>query len=76
MAGRDDPSAMADFVSRHGLEGMPHVVDIDGELWLRFGVTYQPWWVFVNDDGTVIHNQLGALSDSEFADLVERLRTT
>lgn len=23
----------------------------DGSLWARFGVAYQPAWVFVNDDG-------------------------
>jgi len=26
-------------------------VSEDGSLWSRFGVAYQPAWVFVNDDG-------------------------
>lgn len=44
---------MQAFVDRHGLAGMPQAVDEDGRLWARFGVSYQPAWVFVNQDGTV-----------------------
>lgn len=40
------------FVARHQLEGMTQVVDDDGSLWAYFGVSYQPAWVFVDDDGT------------------------
>lgn len=40
-------------MARHGLEGMPQAVDTDGTLWARYGVSYQPAWVFIDDDGTV-----------------------
>lgn len=53
MAGRDSQDAMQEFVGKYGLEGMPQAVSEDGTLWARFGVPYQPAWVFVNDDGTV-----------------------
>ena len=52
VAGRDSIDAMADFVARHGLDGVPHLVDADGSLWARFEVVAQPAWVFVDDDGT------------------------
>ena len=52
VAGRDSLDAMADFVSRHRLEGIDHLVDEDGSLWSRFEVLVQPAWVFVDDDGT------------------------
>ena len=53
MAGRDSVGAMAGFVTRHGLDGIPHLVDGDGSLWARFEVLAQPAWVFVDDGGTV-----------------------
>ncbi len=44
---------MQEFVARHGLESMTQVVDDDGQLWARYGVGYQPAWVFVTPDGDV-----------------------
>lgn len=45
---------MRDFVARHDLpDSMPQVIDADGRLWARFGVSYQPAWAFVDDDGQV-----------------------
>lgn len=52
LAGRDSTDAMQSFVDRHGLDGFAHAVDDDGSLWERFGITNQPAWVFVDDDGT------------------------
>lgn len=53
MPGRDDTGPMQEFVARHGLEGMPHAVDVDGRLWARYGVSYQPAWVFIDEDGDI-----------------------
>lgn len=66
---------MIQFVQRHGLEGMPQAVDVDGTLWSRYGVSYQPAWVFINQDGDVrVH--AGALAgpalDEAIADLASR----
>lgn len=51
MAGHDTDQAHRDFVDEHGLGDMLHVVDEDGSLWSRYGVSYQPAWVFIDDDG-------------------------
>jgi hypothetical protein len=58
----DDDDAMAAFVDRHGLGGMPQAVDDDGELWRRFGVRAQPAWVLVAPDGSS-ETVFGALYD-------------
>ncbi len=50
VPGRDSADAMQAFVDQYGLE-FPQAVTEDGSLWSRFGVAYQPAWVFVNDDG-------------------------
>jgi len=59
MAGRGSTGDMQVFVDEHAL-AFPHAVSEDGSLWDRFGVPFQPAWVFVNDDGrtTVIHGSL------------------
>lgn len=51
VAGRDDVAPMREFVARHGLQDMVHAVDVDGSLWARYGVSYQPAWVFLTPDG-------------------------
>lgn len=50
---KDTDDAMRAFVERHGLHGMVQAVDDDGSLWARFGVAYQPAWVFLSADGDV-----------------------
>ena len=72
MPGRDDLGPMRDFVSRHGLEAVPQAVDTDGSLWERFGVAYQPAWVFIDDGGDVrVH--AGPLSEEELKAAVTEL---
>ncbi len=51
VAGRDDGGAMTRFVADYGVGAFPHVADIDLEIWQAFGVTSQPAFVFINDDG-------------------------
>jgi peroxiredoxin len=52
VAGHDTDEAHRAFVAEHGLGDMLHVVDDDGSVWEYFGVSYQPAWVFVDEDGT------------------------
>lgn len=52
MAGHDTDEAHRSFVEEHGLGDMLHVVDEDGSLWSHYGVSYQPAWVFIAEDGT------------------------
>jgi hypothetical protein len=53
MAHQDSVEAMADFVARHDLGGIPHGVDQAGELWAHFEVLSQPNWLFVSASGEV-----------------------
>jgi hypothetical protein len=46
-----DDEDMRAFVERHELGDVPQLVDDDGSVWSRFGVAYQPAWVFVGPDG-------------------------
>ena len=52
VPGRDSDAAHQGFVDEHDLDDLTHVVDEDGSLWARFGINYQPAWVFVDEDGT------------------------
>lgn len=52
IAGHDTDDAHRAFVAEHGLDGMVHLVDDDGSLWSQYGVSYQPAWVFVDEDGS------------------------
>ncbi len=48
-----DVDEMAEFVADVGLGDFPNVADTTGEIWTRFGVTYQYTYVFVDDSGSV-----------------------
>ena len=52
VAGRDDLRDMEEFVSNTGVSGFDHIADEDTEIWQAYGVTSQPAFVFINDDGT------------------------
>lgn len=52
VAGRDDLRDMEEFVAEYGVEGFEHVADEDVEIWMAYGITTQPAFVFINDDGT------------------------
>lgn len=70
VASRDERPAMQDFVTRHGLQDMVNIADVDGEVWQRYGVVAQPAWVFVDGDEDTAERVLGALPR---ADLEARL---
>ena len=52
VAGRDDLRDMEEFVAEYGVGGFEHVADEDVEIWEAYGITSQPAFVFINDDGT------------------------
>ncbi len=43
---------MLGFVNDTGVGDFPHIADEDGGVWSTYGVTSQPSFVFINDDGT------------------------
>ena len=61
MAWHDTREAMQAFVDRYGIR-MPTAVDEDDQLFGRFGLFYQPSWVFMNDDGEfeALRQEIGA----------------
>lgn len=62
---------MLDFVERHGLT-FDSLLDGNGDLFARFGVPYQPAWVFVAVDGTVTRAQ-GTLTADRIDEIVADL---
>ncbi|MET8763189.1 redoxin domain-containing protein [Lentzea sp. NPDC004782] len=52
VAAEDKLDAMKKFVSDHRMTAFPHLADLDGAVWKRFGVTAQPTFAFVRKDGT------------------------
>ncbi|MCH7789740.1 MAG: redoxin domain-containing protein [Acidobacteria bacterium] len=61
VAGRDNEEAMQAFIDGYALGDLTHLSDESGEIWSRFGVTSQPSWLFINDDGThdLVFGRLG-----------------
>jgi predicted DsbA family dithiol-disulfide isomerase len=65
---------MQAFVAEFSLT-FAHAVSEDGSLWARFGVPFQPAWVFVNDDGQETLVQ-GAIPEDELREMLDDLLQT
>ncbi|PKQ27271.1 MAG: hypothetical protein CVT64_02240 [Actinobacteria bacterium HGW-Actinobacteria-4] len=72
VAGRADVADMQGFVNDFGVDGFEHLVDVDGAIWASFGVSYQPAYAFINDDGE-IRTLVGALGKSGVLDAAQDL---
>lgn len=74
VAARSDVAAMQAFASRYNL-GFTNLNDADGSLWSRFGVPWQPAYLFVKADGTstFVNNPTSAMSEQDLADRVSAL---
>ncbi len=73
LPGKDSREAHDGFVAKHDLGFLRHVVDEDGSIWSKYGVSYQPAFVFINDDGRVaVH--AGPLDAADFVERIEELR--
>jgi thiol-disulfide isomerase/thioredoxin len=59
VAGLSDAEQAKVFVDDHGVGGFKHVYDTDGSVWELFGVTGQPAFAYVDDDGTFTVQQGG-----------------
>ena len=59
--------AMEDFVDRHNLS-FPSLVDMSGEVFGRYGIPFQPAWIFLDDQGemTRVLGSLGAASLQQY----------
>ena len=63
VAGQDIEDEMAGFVREHGVEDIDHIADVGGQLWSAFGVTAQPTFIFINDNGD-INQRVGLTADA------------
>ncbi|OBK86322.1 protein disulfide oxidoreductase [Mycolicibacter sinensis] len=74
VAGRADVAAMRDFVAKYHLN-FTNLNDADGSIWARFGVPWQPAYVFERSDGTstFVNNPTAAMSQQELSDRVAAL---
>lgn len=74
VAGRADVAAMRDFVAKYHLS-FTNLNDADGSIWARFGVPWQPAYVFERSDGTstFVNNPTAAMSQQELSDRVAAL---
>lgn len=63
---------MAGFVDEFGVSGFDHVADMNGEIWAAFGVSAQPSYVFINDDGE-ISRHIGGMEPEDLAEELDRL---
>jgi hypothetical protein len=61
---RDSEDAMAAFLEEFDLASFPHVNDRDESYFARFGVPYQPAWVFLDSAGEGVR-VLGALPEAD-----------
>lgn len=66
IAGQSNADAMRAFVEEYGIGGFPNLVDVDGDVWLKFGVTQQPAYALVSADGEVTTEQ-GNLTEDKVA---------
>ncbi len=72
VASRDTIEQIEAFVADTGVDTFPHAADIDGDVWEHYGISSQPAFVFINDDGT-FDTRLGSLDEDRLTERVEQL---
>ncbi|MFI5838308.1 redoxin family protein [Catenuloplanes sp. NPDC051500] len=66
-----DTAAMNTFVSKYEVGVIPQINDGAGELWRRFEVTRQSYYVMIDASGAVVHK--GWLDDQDLVSWLDRL---
>lgn len=74
VATRSDHAAMQGFVQKYNVN-FTNLSDANGSIWARFGVPWQPAYVFLRPDGssTFVNNPTAAMSEQELSDRVAAL---
>lgn len=72
----DSETEIRNFVDQHRLraDNIIHLLDLDRSLWIRFGVSVQPYYVLVGADGT-LSSSTGALGDHGLERAAEHIRS-
>jgi peroxiredoxin len=68
---RSGENQMRDFVREQGIGGFPNLADDAGEVWRRFNVTTQEYFVLLDRAGNVVHS--GPLSSQDLRQRVAAL---
>ncbi len=63
---------MQDFIDEFGLDSFPHLNDADERLFARFGVPFQPAWVFIDSTGDAAR-VLGSVPEEQLTQILEDL---
>ncbi len=71
IAALDSEAAMASFVDATGVGVFPNVNDENGDIWARYGISYQPAFVFVSADGS--SETFASLGESDLQGQIDRL---
>lgn len=72
VAGRDEMDAIVSFVEDLDVGDFPHAVDSTGDLWRAYGITSQPSFFFLNDNGDAV-GFLGAMGVEGMTEQIEVL---
>jgi len=74
VAAHSEVAAMQNFVAKYQLNFI-NLNDADGAIWARFGVPWQPAYVFERADGTAtfVNNPTSAMTQQELSDRVAAL---
>ncbi|MGI8652993.1 MAG: redoxin domain-containing protein [Geodermatophilaceae bacterium] len=72
VAGLGEIPEMQAFVEDYELAAFPHLADVDGSIWSRFGISRQPAYAFIDDSGEV-EVVRGVLGEQGLADRVAEL---
>lgn len=60
VAGRDEAATFQEWITSREVDGFEHIADPNIVVWREFGITSQPAFVFINDDGTS-ESRIGAM---------------
>ncbi|WP_232323600.1 TlpA family protein disulfide reductase [Catenuloplanes japonicus] len=66
-----DTAAMNKFVTQYEVGVIPQINDGAGELWKRFEVTRQSYYVMIDASGEVVHK--GWLDDQDLVGWLDKL---
>lgn len=72
VAGQSELPDMQSFLTDFGVDNFAHMADVDGSIWARFAVSYQPAYALIDDDGT-IETIPGAMGKDGVLDAAARL---
>ncbi len=72
IAALDSEAAMQSFVAATGVKDVfPNVNDENGDIWARYGIGYQPAFVFLGANG--VQETFGSLGEQDITDRISSL---